>query len=427
VRFSGSGAARPLRSGGRLDAPATAIVLDGNQKSALSAVRSLGRQGVRVCVAEAQLNSLSASSKYCAWALKYPDPTTCPDDFRHWLEVATAAFPDGTVLLPMTDVTVPLVLEVAPRLANMRTALPSLESYEAVTDKYRLFQLARSLDVRVPNTALASQSTLRSLANTDWRYPLVIKPRKSVMRLGMKTLKRGVRYVANRAELIRSVEEMIVDPNDELLVQEYISGYGAGVFALYERGQSSFFFAHRRIRETPPSGGVSVLSESVPLPAEGVAATRSILETLRWHGVAMAEYKIDDAGRTWLIEVNARFWGSLQLAVDSGADFPWFVFQIAAGRSPVIEQKYMTGYRLRWWLGDLGNLYSRLRDSRWTPTLSSKVNAFLEFLKPWRPHMRYEFWRWNDPVPSITALRQYLDALASRKRESTQEGSRDPG
>jgi hypothetical protein len=46
-----------------------------------------------------------------------------------------------------------------------------------------------------------------------------------------------------------------------------------------------------------------------------------ILEALKWHGVAMVEFKRDTRdGVPKLLEINGRFWGSLQLAVDSGVD-----------------------------------------------------------------------------------------------------------
>jgi predicted ATP-grasp superfamily ATP-dependent carboligase len=401
-----------------LQASAPAIVLDGNQRSALSTVRSLGRQGIVVSVGETQRRSLAASSRYCRAALAYPDPAQCPEQFCRWLEQINGAFP-GAVLLPMTDVTVPLVLRSTPRLPTLRIALPSLDLYEAVSDKYRLFQLARAAGVRVPETVPVSRAALGRLEGRDWRYPLVIKPRKSTMRLDSGTRKRSVRYAADRGELVRTVESMLIDATDELLIQEYVSGEGAGVFGLYEYGRPRLFFAHRRIREKPPSGGTSVLCESVRPPAEGLAAARGLLDSLGWHGVAMVEFKIDESGHMWLIEINARFWGSLQLAVDCGADFPWFLYQIAAGASPEVPADYSIGNRLRWWLGDLDNLYARLRDSRWTPTVLDKARAVGEFLKPWQPRTRYELLRWNDPAPSIMALRQYLAALG-RKRRATQ-------
>jgi hypothetical protein len=41
-----------------------------------------------------------------------------------------------------------------------------------------------------------------------------------------------------------------------------------------------------------------------------------ILEALKWHGVAMVEFKVNPQTNEWVfIEVNGRFWGSLPLAV----------------------------------------------------------------------------------------------------------------
>jgi predicted ATP-grasp superfamily ATP-dependent carboligase len=391
----------------RLQTGSRAVVLDGNQRSALTAVRSLGQRGVDVVVAETGTAVLAAASRFCKARLSYPDPTRAPERFTAWLEDLNARFPNA-VLLPMTDITVPLVLQAAPRLPLLHTALPSFEAYETVSDKYRLFLLARQAGVHVPETAIVSKATRGELASRTFSYPVVVKPRRSAMRIGSNMAKRTVRYARNAADLNRVVGEMLIDDADELLLQDFIEGHGAGVFGLYQQGAPVFFFAHRRIREKPPSGGVSVLCESVPLPEEGLASARKILDPLGWHGVAMVEFKIDPAGRAWLIEINARFWGSLQLAVDSGADFPWALYQLARGAPVEAPDGYTVGNRLRWWLGDLDNLYARLTDRRWTPTAWQKLSALAEFLPPWQPRTRYEFLRWSDPAPSFAAFRQYL-------------------
>ena len=52
-------------------------------------------------------------------------------------------------------------------------------------------------------------------------------------------------------------------------------------------------FAHRRLREKPPEGGVSVYRESIPLDSELATAGRRLLEDLNWQGVAMIECKRD--------------------------------------------------------------------------------------------------------------------------------------
>ena len=398
-----------------MQALAPAIVLDGNQRSALAAVRSLGHHAVPVIVADSMPRPLAATSRFCSKSLVYPDAATRPEAFLEWLSEMGRSHP-GAVLLPMTDLTAPLVLQAGTRIQGLRTALPELSAYERASDKNQLATLARQVGVRAPATVVITRQRLSNLAELPLTYPAVIKPLRSAARVASGVLKRPVRYAADAAELTRIATDELLDDSDELLVQQYVKGAGAGVFALYDRGRPLFYFAHRRVREKPPSGGISVLCESAPLPEDGVESARRLLEALEWHGVAMVEFKIDAEGRSWLIEINARFWGSLQLAVDCGADFPWFLYQIALGAHPAVPAQYAVGERLRWWLGDLDNLYARLRHRRWTPTLGHKVRAIAEFLTPWQPRTRYEFLRWSDPRPALTAFQQYIAALLSRGR-----------
>lgn len=62
-------------------------------------------------------------------------------------------------------------------------------------------------------------------------------------------------------------------------MQERIKGPGIGMFLLMKDGNVLARFAHRRIREKPPSGGVSVLCESINPPSLALnAATRLLKE-----------------------------------------------------------------------------------------------------------------------------------------------------
>jgi hypothetical protein len=120
-------------------------------------------------------------------------------------------------------------------------------------------------------------------------------------------------------------------------------------------------FAHRRLREKPPSGGVSVLCESIEPPVDALDAATRLLAGVRWNGVAMVEYKIDEReGVARILEVNARFWGSLELAVSAGVDFPYLLFRMATGERIGESTGYRVGLKVRWELGDLDHLWIRL-------------------------------------------------------------------
>ena len=150
-----------------------------------------------------------------------------------------------------------------------------------------------------------------------------------------------------------------------LLLQERVVGPGVGIFLLIWDGVLRATFAHRRLREKPPSGGVSVYRESIAADPALVERSRQLLAHFGWQGVAMVEYKVDErTGIPVLMEINGRFWGSLQLAVDAGVDFPRLLIDCAEGKPTRRTRRRITvGSRLRWWWGDVDQLLLRLRHS----------------------------------------------------------------
>jgi predicted ATP-grasp superfamily ATP-dependent carboligase len=201
------------------------------------------------------------------------------------------------------------------------------------------------------------------------------------------------------------------------MIQERIVGLGTGIFVLCDHGEPLTAFAHRRLREKPPSGGASVLSESVPTDPALIDEAMRLLRPLGWHGVAMIEYKQDvSSGRSVLMEINGRFWGSLQLAIDSGVDFPAMAFDLARGRRPQAPDSYKVGVRSRWLLGDLDHLLARLFHRREEQYLAegapSRVRACFEFLKIGGRDLQYDVMSRDDPQPGIHEVGEYVADLS---------------
>ena len=136
------------------------------------------------------------------------------------------------------------------------------------------------------------------------------------------------------------------------------------------------------------------------------AAVRKLVAAVGWHGVAMFEFKLDDEGRYCLMEVNGRFWGSLQLAIDAGVDFPRLLWAMSQGRtSGPHELGYRVGLRERWWLGDLDHLYLRLRHDS---GLRARWQALRVFLAGGGPQVINEVRRPDDAAPFWFELRSWL-------------------
>jgi predicted ATP-grasp superfamily ATP-dependent carboligase len=126
----------------------------------------------------------------------------------------------------------------------------------------------------------------------------------------------------------------------------------------------------------------------------------------------MVEFKRDRAtGIHYLMEVNGRLWGSLQLAIDAGVDFPALIVDIERGAIPDEVSHYTQGRALRSLWSDLDHALVRLRHSAATLELPagspSRFTVLLDFLT-WSRRERSETLRWNDPRPFLFESRRYF-------------------
>ncbi len=387
------------------------LILDANQRSALAATRSLGARGLTVITADSTGSSLAGASRYAALHAVYPNPHSEPEAFVATLQTLVERHRID-VLLPMTDVTTALVLNHRARLSDVRIPCPELSAYEQLSDKGRLAALATELDVKTPATVSVSDAAALDEVHQNLTFPAVLKPARSRNWIGGRCVTAPVQYVYSMAELRAAIERASRVAPIPWLIQEYVPGQGQGVFCLFEHGRPHSFFSHRRLREKPPSGGVSVLSESVPLPPQMVAAAQRILSHVGWHGVAMVEFKVTPEGTPYLIEVNGRFWGSLQLAIDAGIDFPYLLYRLAIDRPTLPATGFEIGRRSRWLLGDIDHLYLTLKGRGTATRLVPKLRALGEFMVLFDPRLRYEINRLDDLRPFLFELRHYFRPAA---------------
>jgi predicted ATP-grasp superfamily ATP-dependent carboligase len=292
----------------------------------------------------------------------------------------------------------------------------NFETFEAVTDKWRLLELAPRLNISIPKTYFISDAKSLESIYPRVTFPAVLKPYRSMICSNGRCISGIVRYASSRRALEETVAKYECFNQHPFLIQEYASGSAQGIFALYDHGKPLVFFAHRRLRERPPSGGVSVLRESIDPNPEALRMARTLLDYVGWHGVAMVELKISAEGTPYLMEVNGRFWGSLQLAIDAGVDFPWLLYQLATGRDLDKVNGYATGVRCRWLLGDLASLYKVLTSNGSSPRLlpAGKAQSVLQFLNFFDKTTRYEVNRWGDLKPFVFEFGQFLRRCSPR-------------
>jgi CelD/BcsL family acetyltransferase involved in cellulose biosynthesis/predicted ATP-grasp superfamily ATP-dependent carboligase len=356
------------------------FVTDGDNRASLAVTRSLGRLGHEVIVGEKHMPSLAQTSQYCADRVVYPDPVSASDRFVEFL-AAIARDRRVDVLLPVADITTMLVTAHRDTF-DAACAIPfaPAEVIQRAANKVGVIEAARRLGVPVPQSVIVTGP--ECIPEPTFDYPIVIKPHRSRLLTAEGWVSTSVSYASNRDELILDLTSR---PLYEfpVMLQERVAGPGLGVFALYYEGKPVALFSHRRVRERPPWGGVSVLSESVPMcPRVRDYATR-LLEDLQWTGVAMVEFKGDVRdGLPKLMEINGRFWGSLQLAIDAGVDFPALLVQSVTSGQFAPQPEYRPGVRSRWLWGDFDSLLLRLFGRKRSGAMpESRPKAFLDFMK----------------------------------------------
>ena len=192
------------------------------------------------------------------------------------------------------------------------------------------------------------------------------------------------------------------------MIQELIpregTGFGAS-FLMDEQGRVNASFVHKRLREYPITGGASTLRESVRHDDIREMAL-TLLKALDWFGVAMVEFKLDPRdGVPKLMEINPRFWGSLSLAIESGVNFPYILYQMSKGERVTPVEHYDIGKKCRWLLpGDLLHFIHNPDRGRLLPD-------FFNFLDK---NTAYDILSIRDPLPVIGRILTPLTFLYDR-------------
>jgi Carbamoyl-phosphate synthase L chain, ATP binding domain len=252
---------------------------------------------------------------------------------------------DFDMVIPVGGSAVAAVVSTCPDLG----VLPQLETVTRAFDKGMMTALALSLGIPVPRTMVirgASEAAGYSLG-----FPCVIRPAN-------ETRIKMVAYADSPAELETEVRRLFSRMPEGVdcgvLLQNRVAGVGRGFFAVYDRGRAMRVFMHERIREDPPSGGPSTAARAIRDPRLHEYGTK-VLNALNWHGPAMVEFKYEPAsGEYYLIEINPKLWGSLELTLRAGVNVGALLVRLFRGEKLGFSAAYDDEVRFYWPLdGDL--------------------------------------------------------------------------
>ena len=343
------------------------FVTDAQMRSSVAVIRSLGKKGLNVEAGEETRFATGFFSKYCGHRVVYPSPQKNPEDFvDYMLEIVKDNCYD--VVFPVTDYTVlPMVKYKHEFSKHTIVPLPDHEILTNAVDKASTLKIAMENNIPCPKTYFMDSVDELEEIMEGIEYPVVVKP-------GRGFGARDVFLCNSSCELLERCR-LVHNTYGSFLIQEYIPNGGElGVYTLFDFDSNPVALSvQRRIRSYPVSGGPSTLRETIR-DERAVELAFRLLKAMKWFGVAMVEFRIDSRDCTpKLMEVNPRFWGSLQLSILSGVDFPYLLYKLVTEKDIEPDLNYELGVKCRWLLpGDILWFLS-------APNKSGNLKEFLRF------------------------------------------------
>ncbi len=184
---------------------------------------------------------------------------------------------------------------------GIRLLLADLSTLETCLDKFELFQNCRH-EVPMPRTAIYDANTDLS----DWSFPCIVKPRSG-------SGSRDIHVVEGEDDLKG------VSTDGDMIIQSFLPGPEYSVDVLCDQDGEVFGVVPRERLKI--DSGVAIASRTVRDPVLiGLATT--VAKSIGLKFVANIQFRCAENGRPHLLEVNARFPGTMPLTVRAGINMP---------------------------------------------------------------------------------------------------------
>lgn len=297
----------------------TALIFGEDTRSFLTVIRSLSNAGMLVDVVCFSNTSVALKSNCINSVYQLNHQSMTIDEWTN--EVSQIILDkDYDLIIPCDERALFPLIDIKDNIqTNSVFALPEKSILAPLFDKVATRNTAKLCNIPVAQGRQVNISdTCFAQLSQEFGLPLVLKPTQSYSEEELNK-RQSVKIADNEPLFLEFQKE---NANQKCLVEAYFSGYGVGVSVLSNKGDIKAAFAHARVSE-PETGGGSSYRKAIPIEPSMLYACQKYCMHLEYTGVAMFEFKYNPSSKDWiLIEINARFWGSLPLAVFAGVDFP---------------------------------------------------------------------------------------------------------
>jgi predicted ATP-grasp superfamily ATP-dependent carboligase len=321
------------------------ITTNSDDHIGLAVVRSLGKNNIDFRVVSNTKNTLTWYSRYSKNKIIG----------RYDLDFFSKLSKDD-VIFPMNEETMLLLAKNKSKL-ECQLGFSDYETLQIASDKSLLIKYAIENKIPCPNTVFITKPEGIKKCTSVIDFPVILKPSKGAGGKGILSV--------DTPSLLPAVAEKFLADNGHFLCQEkipYMTKYTIGALCNFENDLKRVCVI-KELRNYPAETGPACYVETVNEPRL-VKFAEKLLKSLNFVGIADIDLVIDERdNQPKLMEINPRFWGSLQVAINAGVDFPYLLINMLKDGDIEKSLSYKSGVRCRYLLyNDLVRLITILQN-----------------------------------------------------------------
>lgn len=210
------------------------------------------------------------------------------------------------LVLPLGEDLMDIIWKMPAELTTRIYPQTSAEQRAALTDRRNMYELVTAAGVPTPRLVSIEGPDALEQVISELGLPLVLRGTQGLAG-------EQVRVVHTREEAVESYRMLQGRSPEPPFAQAYVSGRRCLFGGLFENGRMLQWFSQQTIESLSPTGP-SLRVQSLKDPVLTSYAEK-IFASLRWTGLACAEFIKSDAGDGYyFLEVNPRPWAAIQAA-----------------------------------------------------------------------------------------------------------------
>jgi predicted ATP-grasp superfamily ATP-dependent carboligase len=304
------------------------LIPDGENEHVLWTARSLAHSNqVKLHILSNERWTPVRFSRHCRLYKFLPSGSDHKTRLNALAEIAKRVHAD--IILPVSEEGVLFATTQREGLSQLAALppIPDIDSLQIARNKWLLNQFACQHDLPVPKSALVTLDPDFDQRISNLEYPVLLKPTSL-------TDGQGIQRFDTPSDLrgfLKSQDETLF--KDKYFVQTYVPGSDLGLSVLCQNGEILAFTIQRGIISETQRFGPLMALEFIRQD-DVLEIGQKLLSALRWNGIAQIDFRRDSRdGQVKILEMNARYWGSLLGSLVAGVNFPYLACLAAQGIS----------------------------------------------------------------------------------------------